>query len=116
MQAHHCPNCGHPQTMQNNKITILGDNDRSVIVDGNRRRMGPVQWEILTLLSDCMGEWVAAARIYDKLYSDYADPPFDTVIRVHVHHLRRKLKGSGYQITSLKGAGGLGYRLEMVPQ
>lgn len=114
MIFHHCPTCGAPVSPGAVKVETISDKDRSVTVDGKRRRIGPVMWEILTLLRRNPDQWVPAERIYDRLYSDRADPPFDNIVRVHMHNLRKKLAGTEYHIASLKGAGGLGYRLELV--
>lgn len=110
--AHHCPTCGRPQPVD---FSVFVERERSIIVDGETRRLGFVKWSLLSFLRKHEGQWLSSERIHNAIYGTASDAPEgSSSIRTHMHYLRKKLDGTGYRIASLTGAGSLGYRLERV--
>jgi two-component system response regulator TctD len=66
---------------------------------------------VLRTLIQSMGEPLAKREILDRVFSDESDVHPEAV-EVLVHRLRKRLAGSGAQITTLRG---LGYVLDAAP-
>jgi DNA-binding response OmpR family regulator len=81
----------------------------SVIVEQQFRTVGTVPWEALELLWRHRTRIVRHRELYDWLYGEKLEPPFDNVVKVHILQLRRALAGSPYRIKTVYGEG---YRLE----
>jgi two-component system response regulator TctD len=65
---------------------------------------------VLRTLIQCTGEPLAKREIYDRVFADDSEVNPEA-IEVLVHRLRKRLAGSGAQITTLRG---LGYVLEPI--
>ena len=82
---------------------------QSIIVGDEYCATGHVAWKALELLWAKRTRLVRKGELYKWLYGDDLDPPLDNVVKVHICHLRKALKGSPYRIAAIWGAG---YRLE----
>lgn len=71
-------------------------------------RLTPTERKIFELLTRRKGQFLTKERICGVVYASASDPPFDTVISVHIIRIRRKLAGTSQQIQSKWGCG---YRL-----
>lgn len=71
-------------------------------------KLQPKQTIIFDLLRAKMGKFVRRDTLMDALYWNAKEPPISNIISVYISHIRKKLRGSGYDIESWWGRG---YRL-----
>jgi len=73
------------------------------------QRLTTVQARIFTMLSQAGARGVTIAGLAQGLYADLpeCDQPEDpnNVIKVHIHHIRKRLRGSRYGIVTIWGRG-----------
>ena len=69
--------------------------------------LSPVQAQIVGILRKI--DSAPCKRIYVAIYGSALDPPDLNVVRVHISHLRSKLKPHGVEIKSGRGCTSCGY-------
>ena len=71
------------------------------------RPMGGRAEEIYNLLKQHEGHFVHRDRLYASLFENDPDPPFDTIIYVHICHLRNYLRRwmPDYEIRTMRSQG-----------
>jgi len=83
---------------------------REVYLDGQPLRLTPIEYILLYYLVRNAGRVVTHRTLLQKVWGpEYADEPTDT-IKVHIQHLRRKLKDDPESPSSILTERGIGYR------
>jgi len=74
----------------------------------SRRAYGPCcgarELALLELLMRCQGDVLSKARLLDHVYGVSGDAA-DSAIELYVHRLRKRIAGSGVEISTLRGLG-----------
>jgi two-component system OmpR family response regulator len=77
---------------------------RSVHIDGKSVRLPARELALLELLMRCQGDVLSKARLLDHVYGVSGDAA-DSAIELYVHRLRKRIAGSGVEISTLRGLG-----------
>ena len=97
------------------RITIggieLDDNEKLVLIDGEKANLTPTEFEILKLFMQNPGQVFSPNQIYEKVWNDN---PFGTenTVAVHIRHLREKIEINPAEPRYLKVVWGRGYKME----
>lgn len=83
---------------------------REVYLDGQRVRLTPIEYNLLYYLVRNAGRVVTHRALLNKVWGpEYTDDSTDT-IKVHIQHLRRKLKDNPESPSLILTERGIGYR------
>jgi DNA-binding response OmpR family regulator len=94
-----CPYCGQSEPVDPvEDLYTLDENSRTLRVGGQKRRFSPKRWKIVKKLAAASPDFVNKDALMTLLYSDCADPPFDTIIANHICHIRNRLEGTDMKI------------------
>lgn len=112
-----CPHCHKPLVL-NQKLFL--DEIRAVLdKEGKCRILRPTTWELLCILRENFGRVVPREKLVSRFWPngysnirhrEVEEDPF-SILKVHVHILRRYLEGTDLKITGFRMAG---YKLEYV--
>lgn len=101
---HVCPTCS--QQIPDPSGIIMRGTERCVEVGGQTVLLRRQQYQILEVLHRRIGRIVPQAAIYDQLYQLRPDGgPFEKIIDVQVHRLRRAIAPLGLTIRTIRSAG-----------
>lgn len=103
-----CAHCG--AEIRPAESPHFDDSRRQIVVDGERRHVKRVLWNLLSLFRSRIGRTLSQNAIMDHLYSWSTNPPNDTIINVYICQLRPLLRGVPVEIITVHG---VGYRMEM---
>ena len=105
-----CPTCGQSLPPKG----IFNDASHEVIVNGERRYLGPKCWELLMFFRSRIGRVVTRDMLTDALYEHEADyPEYSKIIDVFLSRVRHALKGTSYRFVCMHR---IGWRLEHEPR
>lgn len=90
---------------------VLDDTTKSVTVNEEPITLTPIEYNILKLLMENVGQVFSSAQIYQQVWKDPAYGSESTVA-VHIRHLREKIEINPAEPRYLKVVWGLGYKLE----
>lgn len=100
-----CPTCHRPLIDR----TLFDDGTESILlINGTWRRLPKMLWDLLSILRNYFGCFVARERIFVLMYGMVLDQPSMRVIVTHVCRLRKALVGS---ILRIENQWGRGWRL-----
>ena len=90
---------------------ILDDTTKKVSVDGNEVTLTPMEFGILKMLMKQPGKVFTSAEIYKNVWND--EPiGSESVIAVHIRHLREKIEIYPSEPRYIKVVWGQGYKME----
>ncbi|MEG1141904.1 MAG: response regulator transcription factor [Clostridia bacterium] len=89
---------------------VLDTNSKELIVDGELRKVTPMEYKILELLMTNPGKVFSAEEIYEKVWKEYCLNT-DTVM-VHIRRIREKIEINPKEPRYLKVVWGIGYKFE----
>lgn len=101
-----CPTCGQPLTPPFKMKLDLKTG--CVIVGEWIARVPPRQAELLFVLLENMPEPVPIIRLIQRMYGALEPQEPEMCVRSYIRHLKKSLKGSGYEV---KNRYGFGYSL-----
>ena len=84
---------------------------REVSLDGAALALTPRELAVFEALAARLGRPVSRETVFGRVFAADSDARIES-IEIYVHRLRRKIEGSGAQITTLRG---LGYALHVRP-
>ena len=97
------------------RITIggieLDDNEKLVLIDGEKANLTPTEFEILKLFMQNPGQVFSPKDIYNKVWKEACYGAENTVA-VHIRHLREKIEINPAEPRYLKVVWGQGYKME----
>lgn len=97
-----------------NEIKIGGlkiDKDEArVTVDGEEKRLTPIEYKILLLLAENAGKVFSGEEIYTKVWNEDVFVN-DNTIAVHIRHIREKIEINPKEPEYLKVVWGIGYKI-----
>ena len=97
------------------RITIggieLDDNEKQVLIDGEKANLTPTEFEILKLFMQNPGQVFSPKDIYNKVWKEACYGAENTVA-VHIRHLREKIEINPAEPRYLKVVWGQGYKME----
>jgi hypothetical protein len=102
-----CPHCGGRVDRAAPLLLdpAFDDDLRCLVIDGQRRRVTPMRWRILTLLRQRFRRLVPLGFLAQASAGNPADGGNIDVARVQVCFLRRTLAGSPFAIATVYGDG-----------
>ena len=90
---------------------VLDDSTKKVTVDDNEVALTPMEFGILKMLMKQPGKVFTSAEIYKKVWND--EPiGSESVIAVHIRHLREKIEIDPSEPRYIKVVWGQGYKME----
>lgn len=89
----------------------LSTKSKSVTMDDQPVNLTPIEFEILLLLMQNVGQVFSPREIYQRVWKTAADGSENTVA-VHIRHLREKLEINPAQPRYIKVVWGQGYKIE----
>ena len=89
----------------------LDDDSKTVSVDAEPVTLTPSEYNILKLLMENAGRVFSSAQIYEKIWNEEAYGS-NSVVAVHIRHLREKIEINPSEPRYLKVVWGLGYKME----
>ena len=90
---------------------VLDDTAKKVSVDGNEVTLTPMEFGILKMLMKQPGKVFTSAEIYKNVWND--EPiGSESVIAVHIRHLREKIEIDPSEPRYIKVVWGQGYKME----
>ena len=97
------------------RITIggieLDDNEKQVLIDGEKANLTPTEFEILKLFMQNPGQVFSPKDIYNRVWKEACYGAENTVA-VHIRHLREKIEINPAEPRYLKVVWGQGYKME----
>lgn len=97
------------------RITIggieLDDNEKQVLIDGEKANLTPTEFEILKLFMQNPGQVFSPKDIYNKVWKE-ASYGAENTVAVHIRHLREKIEINPAEPRYLKVVWGQGYKME----
>lgn len=98
-----------------NRITIggieLDDNEKQVLIDGEKANLTPTEFEILKLFMQNPGQVFSPKDIYNRVWKE-ASYGAENTVAVHIRHLREKIEINPAEPRYLKVVWGQGYKME----
>ena len=91
-------------------LTVDTDS-KTVMLDGEKVRLTPIEYRILELLAKNKGRVLSADEIYRSVWSEESVVG-DNTIAVHVRHIREKIEINPKEPRYLKVVWGIGYKLD----
>ncbi len=92
---------------------LVDDEAKTVTVDGEPVRMTPVEYGILSFLTQNAGRVYSIEQIYEQVWNEPAYNPENTVA-VHVRRIREKIEINPKEPKYLKVVWGVGYKIEKI--
>ena len=97
------------------RITIggieLDDNEKLVLIDGEKANLTPTEFEILKLFMQNPGQVFSPKDIYNRVWKE-ASYGAENTVAVHIRHLREKIEINPAEPRYLKVVWGQGYKIE----
>ena len=90
----------------------LDDQAKSVTVDGEEVSLTPKEYDILRFLMQNAGTVYSPKEIYRRVWDD-APLNADSVLAVHIRHIREKIEIDPAEPRYLKVVWGKGYKMEV---
>ncbi len=100
---------GSEDTIRIGDSLLINKNRMEVFVRGEKIDLTPTEFRLLLILAEKKGWIFSRDRLLEKLWGNEKDT-YRRTIDVHIANLRKKLKGAGKLIKSVKG---MGYKLEV---
>jgi len=91
---------------------VIDDNSKECIVDGERIRLTPIEYNILEFLVKNKGKVYSINQIYQSIWQDTGSFAADNTIAVHIRHIREKIEINPRDPRYLKVVWGVGYKIE----
>lgn len=106
---------GNFKNKDNDEVILIGGVKLDTVskeleVDGNIKKVTPMEYKILELLMKNAGRVFSAEEIYEKVWNDYCINT-DTVM-VHVRRIREKIEINPKEPRYLKVVWGIGYKFD----
>ncbi|WP_373598587.1 response regulator transcription factor [Paraclostridium bifermentans] len=106
---------GNFKNKDNDEVILIGGVKLDTVskeleVDGNIKKVTPMEYKILELLMKNAGRVFSAEEIYEKVWNDYCVNT-DTVM-VHVRRIREKIEINPKEPRYLKVVWGIGYKFD----
>jgi hypothetical protein len=98
-----CPHCGgviDPGGAKPLADSTFDDRLRCLVVDGQRRRVTPAEWRLLSALRERFRRWVPVDFLCQATACDARNGGSDVSLRVRILYLRRQLDGTPFAIAS----------------
>jgi len=92
----------------------INDSTKQVFVDGEEKRLTPIEFDILKFLAENTGRVFTTSQIYEAVWKEEAIVS-DNVIAVHIRHIREKIEINPKEPRYLKVVWGQGYKIEKQP-
>ncbi len=91
----------------------INDSSKEVIVDGNKIKLTPTEYNILKFLTKNKGMVYSIEQIYENVWED---EPYgaENIIAVHIRHIREKIEINPKEPKYLKVIWGIGYKIENI--
>ncbi len=89
----------------------VNDDTKEVIVDGNKVKLTPTEYNILKFLIKNKGIVFSTIQIYENVWNDEAYGA-ENIIAVHIRHIREKIEINPREPKYLKVIWGIGYKIE----
>jgi DNA-binding response OmpR family regulator len=86
------------------KEVMLDRSSREVKVSGEEIKLSKTEFDLLSLLMENKGIVVSKSTILDKVWGT-EEWSNENVVEVYVNYLRKKLKGAGKYINTVRGVG-----------
>ncbi|MCH5332992.1 MAG: response regulator transcription factor [Agathobacter sp.] len=85
---------------------------KSVVVDGEEKRLTATEFKILHLLMSNPGRVFSAEEIYGRVWNEDSDFAVENTVMVHIRRIREKIEVVPKNPKYLKVVWGLGYKIE----
>lgn len=92
---------------------VVDDEAKTVTIDGEPVRLTPVEYGILSFLTQNAGRVYSIEQIYEQVWNEPAYNPENTVA-VHVRRIREKIEINPKEPNYLKVVWGVGYKIEKI--
>lgn len=92
---------------------VVDDEAKTVTIDGEPVRLTPVEYGILSFLTQNAGRVYSIEQIYEQVWNEPAYNPENTVA-VHVRRIREKIEINPKEPKYLKVVWGVGYKIEKI--
>ena len=89
----------------------LNKDHKQLYIDGEARRLTPIEYKIMDLLMTNAGMVFSAEKIYEKVWEEPAHSIENTVM-VHIRRIREKIEINPKEPKYLKVVWGIGYKIE----
>lgn len=107
---------GHEEGSKENVIVNGGLRlmleSKSVVVDGEEKRLTATEFKILHLLMSNPGRVFSAEEIYGRVWDEDSDYMVENTVMVHIRRIREKIEVVPKNPKYLKVVWGLGYKIE----
>lgn len=90
---------------------VIDDDTKEVTVDGENKKLTPIEYSILLLLLKNAGKVFSNDQIYENIWNEDAYGA-DNTVAVHVRHIREKIEINPKDPKYLKVVWGIGYKVE----
>lgn len=90
---------------------VIEDDLKQVIVDGEKVKLTPIEYNILLFLVKNKGKVYSISKIYESIWNEEAIAVENTVA-VHIRHIREKIEINPREPRYLKVVWGVGYKIE----
>lgn len=90
---------------------VIDDETKEVTVDGESKKLTPIEYSILLLLLKNAGRVFSNDQIYESIWNEDAFGA-DNTVAVHVRHIREKIEINPKDPKYLKVVWGIGYKVE----
>lgn len=101
--------------LKSHRLTIggieLDDNEKMVLIDGEKTNLTPTEFEILKLFMQNPGQVFSPKDIYTRVWKE-ASYGAENTVAVHIRHLREKIEINPAEPRYLKVVWGQGYKME----
>ena len=85
---------------------------KTVIADGEEKKLTPKEYKILKLLMSNPGRVFSAEEIYERVWDESADFSVENTVMVHIRRIREKIEIDTKKPKYLKVVWGIGYKME----
>lgn len=86
--------------------------DKTVVVDGEKKHLTATEYKILHLLMSNPGRVFSAEEIYERVWDEDSDFLVENTVMVHIRRIREKIETVPKNPNYLKVVWGLGYKME----
>ena len=90
---------------------VVDDDSKEVFVDGEGVKLTPLEYKILSFLTQNAGKVYSIEQIYENVWNETAYNPENTVA-VHIRRIREKIEINPKEPKYLKVVWGIGYKVE----
>lgn len=92
---------------------VINDDLKEVVVDGEKVKLTPIEYNILLLLVKNQGKVFSINQIYENIWNEEAIGA-DNTVAVHIRHIREKIEINPKEPRYLKVVWGVGYKIEKI--